>query len=183
MKHLSKHDYTVKPVAFTPARTFVCKYHYSKSAANTATVIHGLFHKDELVGVALWMPPTKGCAQSVAGDDWKQVLSLSRLAIHPDVPTNGASFLIGRSIRLIKQEGRWKHLVTYADTGEGHEGTIYKATNWTYVGCTAPYPRWVNSEGKHVARKATKSRTFEDMESLGYKIVGRYRKHKYVMHL
>lgn len=107
-------------------------------------------------------------------------LSLSRLAVHPDEPQNAASLLIGRSIRLIRRARRWAALVTFADDSQGHEGTIYKATNWSYVGRTKPYPRWVSADGRQVAVLATKSRTKAEMLALGYSISGNYAKHKFV---
>jgi hypothetical protein len=103
--------------------------------------------------------------------------------VHPDVPKNGASFLVGRSIRLIRQGRRWTHLVTFADESQGHAGGIYRATNWTYVGRTKPEARFVDGSGKQVARKATTSRTRAQMEAIGCRMVGRFSKHKFVMAL
>jgi hypothetical protein len=105
------------------------------------------------------------------------------LVVLPEVPANACSFLMGRSIKLIEQDGRFVSLVTYADESEGHTGAIYRATNWEYVGKTAAIPKWVDANGRQVAVKATKSRTKAEMEALGYVIKGRYRKHKFVLHL
>lgn len=99
------------------------------------------------------------------------------------MPKNAASFLVGRSVRLIRQGGRWTHLVTFADQSQGHTGTIYRATNWRYVGLTKPEPRWVDSSGRQVARKATTSRARSEMEALGHRMVGRFAKHKFTMTL
>lgn len=67
---------------------------------------------------------------------------------------------------------------------QGHDGSIYRASNWEYVGRTGPYPRWIDPEtGRQVAPKATKNRTKQDMLDLGYVLEGRYHKHKYVLHL
>jgi hypothetical protein len=135
-----------------------------------------------MVGAALWMPPTKVCAQTVH-PEWRRVLALSRLAVAPGEPQNAASILIGESVRRIRREGKWKALVTFADESQGHTGTIYRATNWTYIGRTAPEPRWEDAAGRQVARKATRSRTKAEMQALGYKMVGRFSKHKFVITL
>lgn len=116
-------------------------------------------------------------------ENWKRVLALTRLAVHPDVATNGASFLLGRSIRLIRAAGEWRSLVTYADDFMGHTGAIYLATNWTYVGEMKGSPRWEDDEGRQVARKATVSRNDQQMRDLGYRNVGTFGKRKFVMHL
>jgi hypothetical protein len=136
----------------------------------------------ELVGAALWLPPTKPCARTVH-DDWTRVLSLSRLALLPGEPTNAESLLIGASIRLIRRTKRWAALVTFADLSQGHTGTIYRATGWTYLGLTKPEPRWEDAAGRQVSRLATKSRTRAEMEALGFRMVGRFSKHKFAMAL
>jgi len=178
---LRARDFSVSPVAFRIARAFIVDHHYARGAANTACESHGLFQSGVLVGAALWMPPTRVCAESVAGDDWKTCLSLSRLAVAPGIPKNAASFLVGRSIRLIRSGRRWTHLVTFADQSQGHTGAIYRATNWRYEGVTKPSPRWVDANGRQVSRKATKTRTGPEMEALGCRVAGRFAKHKFTM--
>jgi hypothetical protein len=158
----------------------IIEHHYAHGAANTAVFRHGLYHRDRgMVGAALWMPPTKVAAQSVH-PHWRGVLCLSRLVVIPGEPTNAASYLMGRSMRIIRQDGRWHDLVTYADERQGHTGTIYQATNWTYLGSRQGDPIYLDQEGRQVARKATKSRTHTRMLDLGYQCVGRSIKHKYV---
>lgn len=181
--HLRTQDYSVGDVTWPTAREFIRAHHYSKGCSNTRVYAHGLFQDACLVGVAQWLPPTRVAAESVNKDNWQRVLSLSRLAVHPDVPTNGASFLLGRSIRLIQTQEKWVSLVTYADDFMNHSGAIYRATNWEYVGHMKGSPRWEDENGRQVARKATVSRTNAEMESLGYRMVGVFGKHKFVKHL
>lgn len=180
-------DYEVRPVVggIKRAKEFIAKHHYARGCSNTAVYAHGLYLRNgiELLGVALWLPPTKGAAQSVNREYWPRVLSLSRLAVHPLVPTNGASFLMARSMRLIEQDQKWRSLVTYADEFMQHTGSIYRAANWEYVGETKPQPRWEDATGRQVAKKANRTRTNAEMEALGYRKVGSYRKHKFVKHL
>jgi len=178
-------DYDIRDVKPAEARAFVIKYHYSKGCSNTRVYSHGLYRRgeNELLGVAIWLPPTKVAAQSVNQHHWTKVLALTRLAVHPDVPSNGATFLMARSIRLIRKEGRFISLVTYADDFMDHTGAIYRASNWTYIGHMKGSPRWEDKNGKQVARKSTVSRTCAQMIALGYRNVGTFGKHKFVMHL
>ena len=111
------------------------------------------------------------------------MLSLTRMVILPEVPPNAASFLLARSVDLIKKDGRFVSLVTYADESQGHKGGVYKASGWEYVGRTGPYPRWLAPDGRQVAPKATKNRTKAEMIALGYEKVGSFYKHKFVKHL
>lgn len=183
MTHLSRLHYEVRPVSQAVAVALVEAHHYARGGPNTGVFRHGLFRRggDEPLGVAWWLPPTKVAAQSVC-EDWRRVLSLTRLVVVPDMPTNAASFLLGASIRLIRQDGRWCHLVTYADEGQGHRGQIYRATNWHYAGTRPGDPVYVDEGGRQVARKsASKSRTHAQMLELGYRSLGRSRKHKFVM--
>jgi hypothetical protein len=106
------------------------------------------------------------------------------MVVEPGVPKNACTFLMARSIRMIKKDGRFVSLVTYADEAQGHVGTVYKAANWEYVGVTGPYPKWIDpTTGRQVASLATKTRTNAKMRELGYRQVGSYYKHKFVMHL
>lgn len=132
------------------------------------------------------MMPLPGQAKATFPEgDWRRVLVLSRLVVAPTEPTNAASYLVGRSIRLIRADRRFDCLVTYADEWQGHQGTIYKATNWSYCGTTAPEETWLDPRtGKRVARrrggtKVEKSRNAREMQALGYISLGRHAKHKF----
>lgn len=150
------------------------EWHYSKSGPNTSTYRHGLYKSDHapLVGVcfgaALWIPPTRTAAESVAGENWRGVLCLSRLVVSPEVPPNGASFLLGRSMKMIDRT-RWPVLLTYADTAHGHTGSIYKATNWEELGKTPAGDVWIDSQGRQCGRKrGGKTLTRSEMLARGY---------------
>lgn len=174
---LRAREWAVHGVPFhSEAVAFFRDHHYAKGAPNTSTYRHGLYERDEaiwpfvrdLFGVALWIPPTKAAAMSVAGDGWQGVLALSRLAVADEVPKNGASFLLGRSMALIDRQ-RWPVLLTYADTGEGHTGAIYRATNWECLGSVAAGDTWIAPDGSQRGRKRG-GRTFRavDLTAAGY---------------
>lgn len=180
-----KTDFYVGPCDFHTAQTLVEQHHYARGGSNTFVYLHGLYakHDDQCVGVAWWLPPTRVACESVNRELWKQVLSLTRMVIIPGVPKNAASFLLARSVREIRRDGRFVSLVTYADESQGHLGGVYRAANWVYVGRTGPYPRWLDRDGKQVAPKSTKNRTKAAMEALGHRLVGKFYKHKFVLHL
>ena len=187
MKHnkeyLKRDEWTVREVPLSVVQNMVERYHYTGGGSNTATYRHGLFfnndEEQECFGVAWWIPPTKSAAKATYPENWQGVLALSRLAINPLVPTNGASFLLAKSVKLIDRD-RWPCLVTYADEMMGHSGQIYKATNWEYRGKTAPEACFVK-DGRVVARKAgPKTRTKQEMLDMGCEFLGRFSKHKYV---
>lgn len=182
---LRRGDFFVKNIPHSEASRFISEFHYSKGSSNTQVYGHGLFAKTDpnfLLGVAMWLPPTRVACESVNKSEWKRVLSLTRVAVRPGVPKNAASFLVSKSVGMIKKEGRFVSLVTYADESQGHTGGIYRASNWDYVGRTGPYPRWVNSMGTQVAQKSTVNRVKSEMIRLGNVKVGSFYKHKFVIH-
>ena len=185
MERLSKSDYYVTNAPLKSAQQMVRDFHYSQGGSNTAVYVHGLYRRsdDKLMGVAWWLPPTRVACESVNKAQWKKVLSLTRLVVLPEVPPNGCSFLLGKSIRMIEKDGRFVSLVTYADEYMKHTGAIYKATNWRHIGRTGPYARWEDSEGRQVACKATRNRDKATMLSMGYRMVGRFYKQKFVIDL
>lgn len=147
------------------AVAFLRAVHYGKGAPNTSTYRHGLYRAGvlvgDLMGVALWIPPTRAAAASV-DEQWTGVLALSRFAVHPEAPKNAASYLLAASMRHIDRH-RWPTLLTYADTAHGHTGAIYRATNWECLGETPAGDVWVDRGGVQRGRKrggadATKGR-------------------------
>lgn len=179
-----KSNWVVQDCDLKLGQDLVKKYHYAKGGSNTCVYMHGLYYKPtmELVGIAWWLPPTRVACESVNKENWKKVLSLTRLVIVPNIPKNACSFLLSKSILLIKKDERFTDLVTYADESQNHIGTIYKASNWIYVGKTGPYPRWIDPRtGKQVAQKATVNRVKAKMLEMGYVKVGSFYKHKYVL--
>ncbi len=177
-QHLRAAEWCVREVSLREAQAMVREYHYAAGGSNTRTASHGLYRigDERLMGVAWWIPPTRHAAASV----WPrpdEVLSLTRLVVHPEVPTNGASFLLSRSRKLLPP--RWRCLLTYADTLQGHTGAIYRADNWEYLGMTKPERVYVLN-GRMVARKAGgRTRTKAEMLALGCEERVSLGKHKY----
>lgn len=182
---LDKTQWRVEPCPLRDAQDFIRQFHYARGGSNTAVYVPGLYLQGStsLWGVAWWLPPTRVACESVDRERWKQVLALTRMAVHPYAPKNACTFMLARSVRKIRQDRRFVALVTYADESQGHDGGVYRAANWDYVGRTGPYPRWVNSLGQQVAAKATKNRTKAEMLALGHQQTGSFYKHKYVLRL
>lgn len=183
---LRKSEWEVREIAVAEARLIVEEHHYSRRGSNTACYTHGLFKRgdDRLWGCVWWLPPTRVACESVNKEQWKRVLGLTRMVCIPNAPKNACSFMLGASERIIRKEGRFVSLVTYADESQGHSGGVYRSANWTYIGRTGPYPRWIDpTTGRQVAVKATTSRTKEQMLELGYEMQGKFFKHKFVKHL
>lgn len=67
----------------------------------------------------------------------RRTWELARLWIADDVPTNAETWAIAAAIRYVrKNHPEVGMLVSYADPSFGHQGTIYKASNWRADGRT-----------------------------------------------
>jgi hypothetical protein len=180
---LNKEDFEVRLVPRHEAMPLIKAHHYAKGGSNTAVFVHGLYHRlsDMLVGVVWWIPPSLHVGQTVRPEAPQRVLNLTRMVMIPGAPANACSFLLARSAKEIKKDGRYLSLVTYADEAQGHDGGVYKASNWEYVGMTGPYTRWLDPETGQ--QMATIRRNTTKMHSLGAVKAGRFHKHKFVLHL
>lgn len=188
MKHpganLDKRRARVETIPLPTLRQMVSQHHYAAGGSNTATFRHGLFYDDILIGGAWWIPPTKAAAKANYDGDWRRVLTLSRLVCLPDAPRNAASFLLSRSVKLIREDGRFQMLLTYADQWRGHTGQIYRAAGWDYLGMTAREATFVSSHGVMMGRKrGPRTLTVAEMRDAGFAMVGRFAKHRYGMNL
>lgn len=174
-------EWEVREVDLVTCQAFVLDLHYSGGGANTGVGLHGLFRRgdDRCLGIAWWLPPTPKAARAThpEPDRWREVLSLSRLALDPAAPRNAASFLLSRSRRML--DPTWSCLVTYADEWQGHSGAIYRADNWEYVGKTRPTRIYVRGGRMIATKSANRTRTHAEMLALGCECLGAFAKSKF----
>ncbi len=125
------------------AKELIVKHHYTHKWT-IAELCIGLYKKCEednffdiptLCGTVVFGPTAganvaKSISPLLSNDNlWE----LKRLWIEDSVGKNSESWLIGQSIKYIKNyHQEIKCLVSYADPDAGHIGTIYQATNWLY---------------------------------------------------
>lgn len=129
----------VRPVLRSEVRHFIETHHYSKSINGvTSDICFGLFWENRLVGAMLFGKlGMAGCWKKYA-DSADKVIELRRLCCIDDTPPFSESFFIGAALRWLKANTQYAVVVSYADPNHGHQGTIYKASNFTYLGITSP---------------------------------------------
>ncbi len=193
---LHRQDYELRDVPYAVARDLIERFHYAGGAGNTATVVHGLFHKEAphyCLAVVCWLPPMRPAALWFAGPLWRHCLVLTRAVATPWAPPNSMSFLIAASIRRIRSladrlgRPRWTHLLSFADEYRAEfpvavriPGGIYRAVNALRLGTTDARPTWVDDDGHMVSVYcAGVTRSQAAMLARGYHIAGRYRKWRY----
>lgn len=116
----------------------VRRWHYSGSAV-PGVVRYGWADGGEIIGVSIFDPGHHATRQGVFGPEhFRHVLHHHRLALRPDAPAFTAGRFIAASLRQLRMDRpeTWA-VVTYADTCEGHHGTVYQATNAIYTGLYA----------------------------------------------
>jgi len=124
---------------------------------------------NELVGMCVFALPVPATSIRYGGPTWE----LARLWLKDEMPRNSESWFIGRAIRHVKQCHPTVHtLVSYADPQHGHQGIIYKASNWTYDGVTdsdRKTPRFSYFvDGKEIGRVShANGRTVEKVRRTG----------------
>ena len=98
--------------------------------------------EDKLIGVACYGDPIgRSAGQSISPLlERTEVLELTRLFVFDDYGSNIESWFLGKTFQWLRENApHIKGLISYSDPKEGHNGTIYQATNWLYQGDSLRY--------------------------------------------
>lgn len=122
------------------ARHAVMRWHYSRAMPAFKLVRVGVWEAGRFVGAILYGVGANRHIARPFNLESTQVCELVRVALAPgrEHPT---SKCVAISLRMLKRQSPGLRLiVSYADAGQGHVGTIYQATNWLFLGAaTQPY--------------------------------------------
>lgn len=122
------------------ARHAVMRWHYSRAMPAAKLVRIGVWEDQRFRGAILYGSGANRHLSRPFGVKVTEACELVRVALAPGrrYPT---SKCLAISLRMLRRQSPGlKIVVSYADTKEGHLGTIYQATNWIYLGATTqPY--------------------------------------------
>lgn len=150
---------------------FIEKWHYSHSINGCmADFCYSLYNPlGEMVGAMFF-------GRMAMANQWKRfsqnkddVIELRRLCCIDDTPQNAESFFISRCIKLLKKEWLGKIIVSYSDKEYGHNGTIYKASNFEQLEDIAG-ARIILYNGKHYHDKAIRTKYNGELKPFAKKI-------------
>ena len=135
---LNNGQYEVDLVQRADVRDFIEENHYSQSINGVISdYCFAMSYEGRLIGAMIY-------GKLAMANQWKkyvrspsEILELRRLVLVDDTPKNAESWFIGRTLRWLKKNTDVKAVVSYADPNYGHEGTIYKASNFDFVGQTS----------------------------------------------
>ncbi len=112
----------------------VVERHYLGSMPAAATRCFGVYLDKALVGAVVFTAGARNAHLLLKAGRPGDVLTLARLWLSDDLPTNSESRVIAVCLRALRREERWKAVITYADPAAGHTGVIYRAVGADYLG-------------------------------------------------
>jgi len=129
------------------------RWHYLGRQLFMSSINYGVFFENRLLGcISYGVPNAMNIKGLFTKNDQFGWYEIKRLALSPDCPKNSESRVIGISKKMFIKQYHVKGIVTYADSGVGHTGIIYRASGFTYIGLTAPKTDlFIN--GKKVGKK------------------------------
>ncbi|HET6447365.1 MAG TPA: hypothetical protein VFI27_22615, partial [candidate division Zixibacteria bacterium] len=137
-------------------KALFANYHYLGNIGRFGSFRAGAVLSDKLVAAAAFGYPTRKESTSRLGLNSGQLFELSRFCIHGSYQKrNFASWFLARSTKMVwDQFPKVKILLTFADTTNGHTGTIYKAAGWKFDGEVRPSYWYVDGGGAWYHKKS-----------------------------
>lgn len=136
----------VSRISYEETKDLILNVHYAKRMPSISYAF-GLFENGSMTGIVTYgSPASPFLCKGVCGPSYKDlVIELNRLVLINN-KKNEASFLVGTSLKMLP---KYKIVVSYADTKQGHIGYVYQATNWIFTGTTKPRTDMAGAEGSH----------------------------------
>jgi hypothetical protein len=129
-----RHKYNVMSIDAIQTHEWILKKHYAKRLPSISYAF-GLYESGILLGIlTIGKPASPSLCVGVCGANYSEfVYELNRLCVCDNLERNVLSYFVAGALKLIKES---LIIVSYADSGMGHFGYIYQATNWIYTGAT-----------------------------------------------
>jgi len=119
-------------------RAFIETHHYLHNVNGVRIdYCFGLYHEERLIGAAIFGKPAMANIWRKYVNAENKLTELRRFYCVDDAPKNTESRFIGICARWLQKRSPVEAILSYSDPHFGHEGIIYKATGFTYLGQTA----------------------------------------------
>lgn len=144
-------DLVISPCQAKDVRDFIESNHYSHNM-NGVKIKHcfKVEYDNELVGGVVFGAMSTTAWKKFSDIETK-VLELRRLVLVDEAGKNSESRVIGFCLRTIKKiDKSVEIIVSYADPYYNHSGTIYKASNFEYVGLSGKDNGYLDKETQKV---------------------------------
>lgn len=184
-------DIVINPVSIEEYREFFDKHHYLGCGGRRGFAL-GAYYNGQLIAAALIGSITRAEMAFKQGLKPNEVRELARFCVHPDFHVqNLPTWFLSRMVkRFVYEFPAIKLLISFADTTQGHEGTIYKASNWLFDGFTGRSHHYLDKDGNILHKKTIYdlSRKVKKTEKqyatdMGLAKVFHKRKKRFLLHL
>jgi hypothetical protein len=164
-------SFKIKLIDRKEAKPFVETWHYSKNINGLRiSYCFGLFDQDKLIGVSIFgAPGMNNQSKKWNPENPSKLLELRRLCCIDDTPKNTESYFIGKCLKWLKKNTDLEVIISYSDLSFGHEGVIYKASNFKKVGLT-PGGRVIIYNGKRYHDKTIRTKYKGELKPFAKKI-------------
>lgn len=118
------------------AKHAVLRWHYSRRMPNSKLVRIGVWENGRFCGAILYGVGANRHIARPFSLEMTEVCELVRVALAPH-RAHPTSQCVAISLRLLRRQSPGLQLVvSFADSGQGHLGTIYQAGGWLYLGAS-----------------------------------------------
>lgn len=134
--------------------TLMENHHYA-GYGRYGSINFGAYYGGRLIALAKLSNPVRLEVASSMNLSYSEVLELDRFCIDPSYQKkNLASYFMSRLFQYVRKNNpKITHLVSFADPSHGHQGTIYKASNWKMVKITTRSYEYIDANGKSHHKK------------------------------
>jgi hypothetical protein len=146
----------IAPAPLSVAKPFLMR-HYLRKRPGVVVLTLVVYVDGWARGMVMFsLPPTQTNVRYKCGTCWE----LARLYLDDDMPRNAESYVIAWAVRYIERNHPGVDcLVSYADPSRGHNGRIYRASNWledgrTDAGRKTARVDYQDEFGRHYSRRA-----------------------------
>jgi len=192
--------FEVKSVKQSVGREYIMENHYTSGCA-VGSMMWGLYDWwGDLRGVAAFHTPiSENVRKAVFGDGecWcddvdgehgfhQHVTELHRLATDDDLPPTTTSWFVSQALdRLKEYKPKYWAVISHADSTEGHDGTVYQATNAVYTGMAGGNTYYRKPDGtlKPPRNGIEGNISVEEARERGWEVECRDGKHRYLFFL
>lgn len=185
-----KTQYEVRSVPYSEAKEWVLCKHYAHRIPPISFAF-GLYRNESwgghlsfcLCGVCTFGPPAShDLIVGAMGEDYTfNFLELNRLVVNDGLPRNALSFFVSQCLKALPKP---MVIISYADSGMGHHGYIYQATNWVYTGLSKPHVDMLPENMTDAHPRTISQQSVEEWKSKTNLVkVERARKHRYFQFL
>ena len=131
-KYLDKNKCEIVLCKFKDIRHIFEAYHYKKGAMGGGiTACFAMLIDGKIIGGSVLGKPRHE-------KKYKNCIDIRRMACLDSAPTNSESWFLSQIIKYCACNLNFDYVLSYSDKTVGHEGTIYKASNFQLIGETKP---------------------------------------------